>query len=201
MFPIKQYLTTFTLTDLQVELLDRYLQLLSKWNTAYNLTAITDPDEMVIKHLADSLVLCDYLKEGTVLDIGSGAGLPGIPLAIALPDVQFTLLDSSQKRCDFLSQIIYDLKLKNVKVVNSRAEKFQSDIPFDYVTARAVAPVLELVKMSEHNLKADGLFLFLKGKNPSSECEDIKCEYEIIPLVVPHLNENRNLVKVKRSTF
>lgn len=146
-----------------------YLGLLSRWNRVYNLTAIRDRADMVSKHLLDSLAVFAYVGDGRVLDVGSGAGLPGIPLAIASPDVDFVLLDSSVKKTRFLTQVKIALKLQNVVVVRQRVEAYSPmmddhRIYFDAVIARAFAATREILQNTAHLHKAETRILIMQGK-------------------------------------
>ncbi len=173
-----------------------YLQLLSKWNRAYNLTAIRDPQDMVIKHLLDSLSILPWVRGPDLLDVGTGAGIPGIPLAVCKPDIQWTLLDSNGKKTRFLIQTISDLGIENIKVVKSRIESYQQKAPHQIV-CRAFSSIRDFYS-NVHHLVADHTeLLAMKGPNTESEIEDLAqvCEIkQVIPLQVPLLDEERNLV-------
>lgn len=145
-------------------LLVEYLQLLVKWNKAFNLTAVRDPSEMVSKHLLDSLAVLPYVGGGLVVDVGSGAGLPGIPLALALPETRFVLLDSNGKKTRFLIQAKRLLKLDNVEVVNQRVEDYQPELYFDAVIARAYADTALILKSTAHLHQPETRVLVMQGK-------------------------------------
>lgn len=152
---------------------DKYAELLKDWNTRINLTAITDDEEIRVKHFQDSLSILPYLKEGTLADIGTGAGFPGLPVAIERPDIQVTLVDSLDKRVKFLQCVVDTLELKNVKCVHARAEDFGRDLYFretyDYVTARAVASMPVLLEYCLPLLKDKGQFVAMKAANADQE--------------------------------
>lgn len=174
-----------------------YLALLEKWNRTHNLTAIRDPAEMVPAHLLDSLAVVPYVAGPAVADIGSGAGLPGIPLALALPDIRYTLVESRDKKVQFLRHAVADLGLGNVEVVRERVESFRPGVKFDTLAARAFAPLPELVAACRHLLAPGGRLLALKGRQAREELRALPkagFEIEVIPLKVPMLNAARNLI-------
>ena len=146
----------------QQKLLD-YLSLLVKWNKTYNLTAVRDPVEMVSRQLLDSLSILSLLSGRELLDLGSGPGLPGVPLAIARSDINFTLLDANGKKCRFIAQAKIELQLDNVQVKCARVEKFVPENPFDMVLSRAFASLSEMLELSAHLVAADGCLLAMKG--------------------------------------
>lgn len=176
-----------------------YVQLLLKWNQAYNLTAIRDPQEMVTRHLLDSLAILPYLHGNTILDVGSGAGLPGIPLAIADPSRHFVLLDSNGKKVRFLQQAIAQLQLKQITAVQDRAEHFASSLCFDSIVARALSDVTDIITKTERLLAEDGRWLLMKGRYPEDELKNLMHEAEVLRIKVPGLDEERHLVIVKGS--
>ncbi len=146
-----------------------YLALLDKWNRVYNLTAVRDAERMVSHHLLDSLAAVPYFKGEAVLDVGSGGGLPGIPLAIARPELQVTLIDSIAKKTAFLLQAKAELGLGNVSVVTSRVEDFRPEAQFDVITSRAFSDLKEFVTLTRHLLKPGGRWLAMKGLMPHEE--------------------------------
>ncbi|NLD09658.1 MAG: 16S rRNA (guanine(527)-N(7))-methyltransferase RsmG [Xanthomonadaceae bacterium] len=196
---------SFPVSEEEAVLLKRYLDGMLLWNRAYNLTAITDPAEMVIKHLLDSLVLKPHLearrKDGRFIDVGSGAGLPGIPLAIVMPDASFTLLDSNNKRTRFITQMVMELGLKNVEVIHSRVQDYLPETGFDLVLSRAFASAADFTNWSSHLLAENGAFAAMKGRFDEAEWGEIDPAWqsEVIALSVPKLNEARHLVLLSRQ--
>ncbi len=183
----------------QQERLLAYLALLVKWNKAYNLTAIRDPLEMVTKHLLDSLAVLPHLHGARVLDVGSGAGLPGIPLAIADPQREYTLLDSNGKKTRFLLQAKGELGLSNLSVVHSRLEQYRPGQLFDTVTARAFASLADMTAGAASLLAPGGALLAMKGEYPQQELDALPPGFavrEIIALTVPGLEAQRHLVRI-----
>lgn len=177
-----------------------FLHLLVKWNRAYNLTAVRQPEQMVTRHLLDSLVIGPYLQGPRVLDVGTGAGLPGIPLALAYPDLHFTLLDSNGKKIRFVTQAVAELGLTNVDVVQSRIEAFQPTRRFDTITARAYASIDDLVSQTTRLLADGGQYLIMKGVYPVAEVEAMPTGYQLEathPLKVPKLDAERHLLIVR----
>ena len=206
MFELKEKLEQgLSQTELEVsaaaqqKLLD-YIALLAKWNRSYNLTAVRKPEQMVTRHLLDSLVIKPFLHGKQILDVGTGAGLPGIPLAIVCPEREFTLLDSNSKKTRFVTQAAAELGLMNVNVVQSRVEGFQPHSPFDTVIARAFATIADFINQSAHLLAADGLFLVMKGVYPVTELEALEDTFMVEQthkLVVPGLDAERHLIIIK----
>lgn len=181
--------------------IQHYIALLLKWNKAYNLTAITAPDEIASKHIADSLIISPFLKGNEIIDIGTGAGLPGIPLAIVNPDKHFTLLDSNGKKIRFLKHVKQQLGLNNVSPVHSRVENFQAEQCFSSVLSRAFASICDMLRGSEHLVCADGRFLAMKGAKPTEELQQLPAGFaleHIHPLTVTGLNAERCLVEIKK---
>jgi 16S rRNA (guanine527-N7)-methyltransferase len=178
------------------EKLIAYLELLAKWNRAYNLTAVRDPGQMVVRHLLDSLAILPLVRGPRVLDIGSGAGLPGIPLALARPDLRFVLLDSNAKKTRFLIQAVAELGLKNAEVVNSRVEGYRPAAPFDTLIARAFAGIADMLSVSAPLCAPGGRWLAMKGVYPHQELAAIPPDYrvECRRLQVPGLDAERHVV-------
>jgi 16S rRNA (guanine527-N7)-methyltransferase len=178
------------------------LALLNKWNKAYNLTAITDPDEQISKHIADSLSILDDLQGHTILDVGTGPGFPGLPLAIACPDKQFTLLDSNSKKTRFIQQAINELKLQNVQLVHARVEQFQTDPGFDCIVSRAFSRITLFLEASRHLIAPHGRWLAMKGEYPQNELNEIPQDFLIEyvrKLDVPGLGATRHLISIKKG--
>lgn len=185
----------------QQEKLLAYVALLAKWNKTYSLTAIREPERMVAHHLLDSLSPLPYLpqKPCRVLDVGSGFGTPGIPLAIARPDWQFVLLDSNHKKTTFLRQSLLELQLRNVSVVHERVEKYAPAEPFDVVTSRAFADLSEFVRLTGHLVAGDGQWAALKGVYPFEEIAQLPDTVRVLgvdKLAVPGIDAERHLVRV-----
>ena len=177
--------------------LSQYLALLQKWNQTYNLTAIRDPLEMVSAHLLDSLAVVPHLPGTTLLDVGTGPGLPGIPLALAFPERKFTLLDSIDKKTTFLRQAVAELGLKNVTVVCERVERWHPASPFECIISRAYAELSTFVDSSAHLLAPNGTYVAMKGRYPADEIERLGARAKVkntIQLQVPGLDAERHLI-------
>ena len=182
----------------QQRLLD-YIALIEKWNRVYNLTAIREPEKMVSHHLLDSLAVAPHLHAGRMLDVGSGAGLPGIPLALAKPDMHVTLLDSNHKKAAFLNQAVMELKLKNAEVCGERAESWQTHDRFDIIISRAFSEMGEFVRITRHLLAPGGMFAAMKGLHPYEEIEKLPpgCKVQqVLPLAIPGVEGARHLVLI-----
>ena len=181
----------------QQKLLD-YVALIAKWNKVYNLTAVREPEAMITQHLLDSLTVLPHLKEITrLIDIGTGAGLPGIPLAIARPDLQITLLDSIHKKTTFLRQACLELGLTNVEIVCERVEHYQPSIGYEAVISRAFSDLGEFARLTAHLLAKGGKLYAMKGIYPHEELGKLPTLFklqEVIPLTVPGMDANRHLV-------
>lgn len=176
-----------------------YVALLDKWNKTYNLTAVRDPVQMITHHILDSLAVRPFLQGPNTLDIGTGAGLPGIPLALACPQYQFTLLDSNAKKTRFVLQAKAELGLDNVQVVHERAERYRPAQKFATLLTRAFASLAEMLRLAGHLLTEDGEFLAMKGSYPKDELEQVSPPFrvlEVCRLVVPGLDEQRHLVRI-----
>lgn len=185
------------LAEKQQKMMLAYIELLSKWNQAYNLTAIRDPGQMICRHLLDSLAIADHCGGQRLLDVGTGAGLPGIPLAILFPEREFHLLDSNGKKTRFLFQVKTALGLDNITVHHARVESFQTIELFDVVLSRAFASLLDMVSSCGHLLNNSGRFLAMKGNYPRQELLEVEslCEVASVDLLaVPGLAEQRHLV-------
>ncbi|MDH3513351.1 MAG: 16S rRNA (guanine(527)-N(7))-methyltransferase RsmG [Gammaproteobacteria bacterium] len=178
------------------EKLLNFLKLLEKWNKTYNLTAVRDPEMMVPRHLLDSLSVLPFLHGTRVLDIGTGAGLPGIPLALARPDLDFTLLAGNAKKTRFATQALHALGLKNTHVVHERVEKFHPPKKFDTLIARAFASIPDMLAASRHLCAPDGRFLVMKGVFPQEELAAVTNGYraEVKALTIPGLDAARHIV-------
>lgn len=193
-----------SLTDHQKNQLVAYVGLLDKWNKAYNLTSVRDPNEMLVRHILDSIIVAPYLQGSRFIDVGTGPGLPGIPLAIVRPESHFTLLDSLGKRVRFLRQVQHELKLDNITPVQSRVEAFPAEPPFDGVISRAFASLNDMASWCHHLPAADGHFYALKGQAQESEIADLPEGYQVcdvIKLHVPQLEGERHLVVIKPNAL
>ncbi|GGD37188.1 ribosomal RNA small subunit methyltransferase G [Franconibacter daqui] len=191
---------TISLPDRQKDQLLDYVGMLNKWNKAYNLTSVRDPQEMLVRHILDSIVVAPYLKGTRFIDVGTGPGLPGIPLAIVMPQAHFTLLDSLGKRVRFLKQVQHELKLENITPVQSRVEAFPAEPPFDGVISRAFASLSDMVSWCHHLPAGEGRFYAFKGLRPDDEIASLPAGFsveEIVPLKVPSLEGERHLVTIK----
>ncbi|MFT4179314.1 MAG: 16S rRNA (guanine(527)-N(7))-methyltransferase RsmG [Thermomonas sp.] len=187
---------------LAAPLLD-YLALLARWNATYNLTAIRDPREMLVKHLLDSLAMQPFVRDlRTLADLGTGPGLPGIPLAIATPDLQVTLVESNGKKARFLREAARQLKLGNVQVAESRIEAFKPAASFDAITARALATLPLILELGGHLPGPGGKLLAMKGVLPKDEIAALPAGWQVAaihPLRVPGLEAERHLVEIVRT--
>lgn len=182
----------------QQKLLD-YLALLMKWNKAYNLTAVRDPDEMVTRQLLDSLSILPLVQGQSILDVGTGAGLPGIPLAICMPQNSFTLIDANGKKTRFVQQAKMELGLENLQVHQTRIEQFQSQQGFDTITTRAFAALPKIVELTARLLSKQGVLLAMKGSIPKQELETIQSnsfDIDIVELTLPASGE-RHAILIK----
>lgn len=180
--------------DKRQQLLD-YVGLLNKWNKVHNLTAVRDPEEMVTLHLLDSLALLPHVQAKRLLDVGSGAGLPGIPLAICLPALHVTVMDSNQKKASFMRQAKAELGLDNLEVVCGRVEDYQPEAPFDVITSRAFSELALFVKLTRHLGTEGGQWLAMKGVYPQEELDKLDLvPSQVLPLKVPGLQAQRHLV-------
>jgi 16S rRNA (guanine527-N7)-methyltransferase len=178
----------------------QYLGLLTKWNRTHNLTAIREPSRLVSHHLLDSLAVLSHLQGRSVVDVGSGAGLPGIPLALARPEWRVALLDSNHKKGAFLRQAVLELKLTNVEVVTDRAEQWRPSEGFDVVISRAFADLPGFVEAGRHLCRPGGVLAAMKGVYPHEELVQLAPEARlehVFPLDVPGLKAARHLVLLR----
>lgn len=186
----------------QLEQLLRFIEILQKWNRAYNLTAVRQPEQMISQHLLDSLSVLPYLWGERLLDVGAGAGLPGIPLAVSRPGMQVTLLDSNGKKTRFMQQAVLELGLDNTEVIKSRLEEYRPVRPFDTVISRAFGNLEAFVGMSTRLCRPHGRLLAMKGKNPEHELQGIDL-MEFSPTIqrlqVPGLDAERHVVCLSKS--
>ena len=187
----------------QLDSLLHYLDLLERWNKAYNLTAIRDPLQMIDLHFLDSLAVLPYIADSVdIIDVGTGPGLPGIPLAIMCPYKTFTLLDSNGKKTRFLFQVINELGLANVTEINARVEEFQPPELYDTVLSRAFSSIPDMLMNCCHLLSDQGQFMAMKGKIPESELSQLHKKYKVSDLcrlVVPGVEGERHLIKISQT--
>ncbi len=185
--------------DLPLQSYVSYIELLVQWNSAYNLTAIRDPEKMLAYHILDSLSILPFIQKGDCLDIGTGAGLPGIILALARPDTHWILLDGNNKKTRFVQQAVMTLNLKNVDIVCSRIENYKPEIRFNTIVSRAFGSLADFYACSHHLLAPGGNLLAMKGPDPENEISDLSAEdvsTKIIPLSVPGVTAGRTLVQI-----
>jgi len=190
-----------TATFEQQQRLLAYLGLMQKWNKAYNLTAIRDPQQMLIRHLLDSLAIVPFVAPTDLIDVGSGGGLPGIPLAILKPDQAITTLDSNSKKTRFQNQVRIELGLDNLEVIHGRVEALE-DRQFSQVVSRAFASIYDMVTLSQSLLAQKGVFLAMKGRYPDAELAELPPQYTLQQshiLHVPGLEEERHLLVLGRA--
>ncbi|WP_296057908.1 16S rRNA (guanine(527)-N(7))-methyltransferase RsmG [uncultured Amphritea sp.] len=190
------------LSDAQYEQLLKYHALLIKWNKAFNLTAVRSPEEMISRHLIDSLSVLPYIDVKNLIDVGSGPGLPGIPLAICRPDLPVTLLDSNIKKSRFQFQAKAELGLDNVAVIHERVEKYHPETPFDGVISRAFASLQDMLHWTSHLCSDTGVFLAMKGMYPEQEIELLPESINLrqsIRLTVPGTDGERHLLMLGRT--
>ncbi|AMR65195.1 16S rRNA (guanine(527)-N(7))-methyltransferase RsmG [Aquipseudomonas alcaligenes] len=192
------------LSPLQQEQLLAYLALLIKWNKAYNLTAVRNPDEMVSRHLLDSLSVVPFVAQygDNWLDVGSGGGMPGIPLAILFPERRFTLLDSNGKKTRFLTQVKLELKLANLEVIHSRVEEFRPQVPFSGICSRAFSSLQDFTDWTRRLGNGDTHWLAMKGVQPDDELQALPADFRLQScdvLKVPGCQGQRHLLILRRS--
>ncbi len=191
------------LTPAGEEKIAAYLELLQKWNKTYNLTAVRDAADMVPRHILDSLAVAEYLQGERIADLGTGPGLPGIPLAIRYPGHRFTLVDSNRKKTLFLNNVVRDLRLDNVEIVRSRLEEYHPAHSFDTLTARALASVDDILRWAGHLCKPGGCFLLLKSRQLEQELEHLRPGFsveKIVELDIPGLSALRRLAIIKKGS-
>jgi len=193
---------SLNLSDQMIDQLMAYLNLIEKWNRVYNLTAIRERDEMIKLHFLDSLSILNHVEMEHVLDVGSGAGFPGIVLAITKPELKVTVMDSVNKKTTFMQQVKSELSLTNLNVVNARVEAYQPTILFDSVISRAFSSVQNMLLMTQHTLQKNGAWLAMKSKDVQEELKVLdENQYTLIPLEVPFINAERYLVKLKKENI
>ena len=194
--------TDLKVSEQQIDLLIQYVELLNKWNKAYNLTSVRDPSEMLVKHIMDSLMVGDVLIGDNFIDVGTGPGLPGIPLSILYPERNFVLLDSLGKRITFLRQVVFQLKLENVTPVKARVEEYHGDEPFDGVLSRAFSSLNDMVSWCQHLISSEkGRFFALKGQYPQDEITQLPENITLVDsheITVPELVGERHVLVLKK---
>jgi 16S rRNA (guanine527-N7)-methyltransferase len=186
----------------QLKQCDLFLALLTKWNKVHNLTAIRDPAEMLTKHLLDSLAVHPYITGQSIVDVGTGGGLPGIPLAILFPEKTFTLIDSNQKKISFVSHAIHTLGLENASATATRIENFAPPAPVDTVISRAFSSICDMLALTQHVISGQGQFLAMKGAVPHEELSHLPEGFAVTavhPLQIPGLNAQRCLIVVEKK--
>lgn len=197
------------LADNQLELLleakeklVRYLELMLEWNKVYNLTSITEPREMIYLHLIDSLMVQKFILGKHILDVGTGAGLPGIPLAIALPNTHWVLLDKAGKKTRFLTQAVAELGLKNVRIENNRCEDYHPSAMFDNILSRAFASLAIFAETTKHLLAQDGRLIAMKGKYPHDEIKNLPNDFIIVDdkrIEIKGIDVERHIIVLERN--
>ncbi|KTD58231.1 glucose inhibited division protein B GidB [Legionella sainthelensi] len=196
---LEQGLQSFDLKAISASLAD-YLFLLNKWNSTYNLTAIRDVEAMVGKHILDSLAILPWLKGNRIIDVGTGAGLPGIPLAIAQPEINFVLLDSNGKKTRFLNEVKRQLNLKNLEIVQNRVENYHPTEGFDTVLSRAFSSLGQMIQWTHHLIADEGIWLAMKGRSPDIELNDIKQNCTVKSYSVAGVDGERCCVIIENTT-
>lgn len=187
-----------TLNETQQQCLLDYVDVLFKWNKAYNLTAVREKAQMIRRHLLDSLSIVSFIKGKRVLDVGSGAGLPGMVLAIYFPDKEFTLVDSNGKKTRFLQEVKQTLKLNNVTVIQTRVQEMKVTERFDCITSRAFAELGKMINVTAHLREPAGLFVAMKGQVLTQELSAIDKHYKVHvhPVMVPDSDAARHVVVI-----
>jgi len=185
-----------SLTDEQVRQLLDYHALINKWNKVYNLSAIRDPLESIKKHFLDSFSILEFIKPGLLLDVGSGAGLPGIIIAIMKPKTNVFVIDSVGKKCRFMQTVKTELGLENLTVINTRVESFNYPESFSQITSRAFASAIDTVNKTKHLIANEGRYLLMKGDNIALENIE-NMESKVHVLKVPFVSDNRSLLEIK----
>ncbi len=191
-----------TATEQQKKQIISFVEMLNKWNKAYNLTSVRDPKQMLIRHIMDSLAVSNHLVGKRFIDVGTGPGLPGIPLAIMNPDKHFVLLDSLGKRIRFQRQVQFDLGIDNFSSVEGRVEAYEPKEKFDGVLSRAFASIADMLHWCQHLPADDGCYYALKGQLAKDEIAKIPQRYQItdiIKLSVPRLDEQRHLIRIVKK--
>lgn len=197
-FLLEKSLKQFNLQTYSEPLM-KYLLLLQKWNKAYNLTAIRDLKTMISKHILDSVAITSWIHGTHIIDVGSGAGLPGIPLAVCMPDKTFTLLDSNGKKTRFLAEVKRQLKLDNVEVVQFRVEDYRPTQAFDTVLSRAFSTIQHMINWTEHLVAAKGIWLAMKGLYPENELTAVDYPFKVERYHVAEIDGERCCVIINNQ--
>lgn len=185
---------------LLIEKLEIYLATLKKWNKVYNLTAINEDSEIIVKHFLDSLSVNQYIQNsGRILDVGTGAGFPGLILALFNPEKSFVLVDGVSKKISFLQEMIGKLNLKNVIAVHTKVEQYNVAEQFDIIISRAFADIKKMTKLTSHLIKDGGKFIAMKGPDFMSELDDISLPFVHYDITVPFLEGTRKIIEIKNS--
>jgi len=185
---------------LLIEKLEIYLATLKKWNRVYNLTAIDEDSEIIVKHFLDSLSVNQYIQHSErVLDVGTGAGFPGLILALFNPKKSFVLVDGVSKKISFLQEMIGKLNLKNVIAVHTKVEQYKVAEQFDMIISRAFADIKKMIKLTNHLMKDDGRFIAMKGPDVMSELDNINLPFVHYDITVPFLQGTRKIIEIKKS--
>ena len=183
-----------------IEKLEIYLATLKKWNRVYNLTAIDEDSEIIVKHFLDSLSVNQYIQNsGRILDVGTGAGFPGLILALFNPKKSFVLLDGVSKKISFLQEMIGKLNLKNAIAVHTKVEQYKVAEQFDMIISRAFADIKKMIKLTNHLMKDDGRFIAMKGPDVMSELDNINLPFVHYDITVPFLQGTRKIIEIKKS--
>ncbi len=177
----------------------QYVQLMHKWNKAYNLTAIRDPETMISKHILDSLAILPWLKGNRMIDVGTGAGLPGIPVAITRPDLHCVLLDSNGKKTRFLNEVKRQLGLNNLEIVQFRVENYHPTQGFDTVVSRAFSSLEQMLHWTQHLIADNGIWLAMKGRYPEDELNTLNTTYRVEQYTVPGVEGDRCCVLIDKT--
>lgn len=191
-----------SLTSEQQQKLIDYVERIHKWNKAFNLTSVRDPEQMMVKHILDSLAVAPHIDAANLIDVGTGPGLPGIPLSIVYPEKHFTLLDSLGKRVRFMKQCAFEMKLENITPIQSRVEAHQPGQYYDAVLSRAFASLKDMLHWCQHLVDSEGKFLALKGQYPAEEIAELGDNFAVthsVKLTVPGLEGERHLLTVQKS--
>jgi 16S rRNA (guanine527-N7)-methyltransferase len=185
---------------LLIEKLEIYLATLKKWNKVYNLTAINEDSEIITKHFFDSLSVNGFIQNSQrILDVGTGAGFPGLILALFNPDKSFVLVDGVSKKISFLQEMIGKLNLKNVMAVHIKVEEYKVTEQFDIIISRAFADIKKMIKLTNHLIKVNGKFIAMKGPDVMNELDDMNLPFVNYDVMVPFLQGTRKIIEIKNS--